>query len=124
MSVYTRIRQGRCIAFVIADTRVCRSCERKAARPEGEAVCEVYDDDGRSLAYERGEYRLTRIICTINDGVADVRREVVHDGYSDELRFISLRVHAPVEVVVIRLDGRDVAMERDGAVAVGRASVR
>ena len=40
MSVYTRIRQGRCIAFVIADTRVCRSCERKAARPEGEAVCE------------------------------------------------------------------------------------
>ena len=94
------------------------------APAEGEAVCEVYDDDGRSLAYERGEYRLTRIACTINDGIADVRREVVHDGYLDDLRFITLRVHAPVNVRALRLDGRNVAMERDGAAAVGRASVR
>src|SRR5690606_5878507 len=43
---------------------------------------ELYEDDGRSFAYERGEYRTTRF--TIGRDASGVRlvREVVHDRFA------------------------------------------
>jgi len=72
--------------------------------PEGTSRFELYEDDGRSNAYRRGQYALTPIVCEAASGRVTVRveapagdRSVVPAGRRYRLR---LRVGRPAAVAV------------------------
>ena len=72
--------------------------------PEGSSRFELYEDDGRSNAYRRGEYALTRIECETRPGAVTVRiaepvgaRSVIPAGRRYLLR---MRMETPRSVTV------------------------
>jgi alpha-glucosidase (family GH31 glycosyl hydrolase) len=71
--------------------------------PEGTSRFELYDDDGRTQAYRRGEYALTRFECESAPGAVSVRigepagaRSVVPPGRRYVIR---IRMDRPVAAV-------------------------
>jgi alpha-glucosidase len=67
----------------------------------GDGVSWLYEDDGESLAYQRGEYRLTRFTLTASEARLDLTREVkgpFDPGYS-RLQVAVHGVEGPPEAV-------------------------
>jgi alpha-glucosidase len=70
----------------------------------GEAI--LYEDDGVSLAYEAGAYRLTRFRASPGEEGLTIVRTVEHDLYDRPPRLLEIRLHAteqaPATVAVDR----------------------
>ncbi len=81
---------------------------------EEPAHFDLYEDDGKSHAYERGGYRLTRLEISRRGGETVLTREVRHAGYEPPARVLRLRVRglvsAPKEVT---LNGRKLSAAED-----------
>jgi hypothetical protein len=87
--------------------------------PEGTSRFELYEDDGRSNAYRRGQYALTPIVCETAPGRVTVRieaatgdRSVVPGGRRYVLR---LRVARPAAVTVDGIELPRVGGDTGGA---------
>jgi alpha-glucosidase len=67
----------------------------------------LYEDDGLSLAYETGAYRLTRFGATRGEGGLTIVRSVEHDRHHPPARHVEIRVHAIERAPeAVALDGR------------------
>jgi alpha-glucosidase len=89
----------------------------------GDGESWLYEDDGRSLAYQRGEFRVTRFVCeTSSDGLT-VRCEVegpCHPGYEQlEIHVHGLEI-APRQVLV---DGKLAQMDFDEKRRMGQLTM-
>ncbi|MGH7718239.1 MAG: TIM-barrel domain-containing protein [Gemmatimonadaceae bacterium] len=76
---------------------------------DGPEYFDLYEDDGKSHAYERGGYLLTRFEVVRRGGEIVVKREVRHAGYELPARKLRLRLHAVAAAPqMVTLDGRRV----------------
>ncbi len=58
-----------------------------------ESGIDLYEDDGRSHAYEKGDYRVTELRAARRNKALTLRRDVTHDGYDVPARTVEIRLH-------------------------------
>jgi alpha-glucosidase len=61
--------------------------------PFGESAGELYEDDGETLAYQRGEFRRTQLYCVAHGGGIGLFTRVAEGGYSPPARTPLARLH-------------------------------
>jgi len=90
-----------------------------------------YDDDGRSLAYARGEYNLWTITGGRDEAGLWLKLNADHAGYDSPTKALRLVIHGLVGVADVssegppvdwRLDGQDLVVEAPMAAASWRVS--
>jgi alpha-glucosidase len=80
---------------------------------DGESV--LYEDDGHSLAYQSGEFRLTRFTCRTEGGRTRAERRV-EGPFDPGYRHFAVTVHGlGAEPLTVRLDGRTAEASYDAA---------
>lgn len=86
--------------------------------PCGESSLDVYDDDGRTLAWKRGEHVVTPVRCRAEGDRVEVKVLASRGGYegfeSVKSTVLLFNVSGEPSKVVARVGGRRVRLERTG----------
>jgi alpha-glucosidase (family GH31 glycosyl hydrolase) len=77
----------------------------------GQGHFDLYEDDGKSLAYAQGQYALTPMThATRNDGSHELVIEPSKGSFSGQVqtRAYEVRIHTPNKPLTVSIDGREV----------------
>ena len=76
--------------------------------PQGESTFTLYDDDGKSLDYQQGNYATTQIACQENNGQVDIHIQAPEGSYALPERTYQLQIHTETAPVSVLVDGKSV----------------
>jgi len=62
----------------------------------GDGVCRLYEDDGRSLLYQQGQFSITNISSKSKPGEISIQLQSPNGKYRSTLKGYQLKVHLPV----------------------------
>ncbi|WP_460126203.1 glycoside hydrolase family 31 protein [Stetteria hydrogenophila] len=104
----------------VESTAVKPGVLRVEAFLKGEASARLYDDDGETLAYQRGEYFEAEFRLERRGARVRVEVEVLNDGYKPGYEWVEFRILNGRGLDSLEVNGARAAMVREGRAAAAR----
>ncbi len=92
-------------------------------KKQGEYVYELYEDDGKTFAYETGEYLLKKFTFIFNKDNINVVMENIHDHYKPSWHHISLIVHDENKDMELTINGEIHDLKRETNINIASTTI-